>query len=179
MNGNELERFIQYQDEVFAQKTPYIQWIKTQTAELEEQYGQRSQGALGKQIHTLPFSSCMESIQQYGKIDSSAVYIFEREGGSLGDYAKFVLMEPFSEHHDILLVYADEDYRGTLEKLFDIREGFFDEDVYRGAPWFKPEFSPDTLASFFYIGSVFDSRGAVILKHVKQNGNNIRSFSIL
>ena len=45
----------EYGQELFAQKAPYLQWLKEQENESEKLYG--------KQMHTLPFSSCMDSVQ--------------------------------------------------------------------------------------------------------------------
>lgn len=162
-----LEKRKQYRQELFAQRTPYLQWLKGQEEKLGKQYGQQAgQGALGKQIHTLPFSSCMDSTDGYGAFLAEEIYLFVREGGRLADCARAVFADVFSENASAILVYADEDYEGTLEALYGEKAKVFDDAhtgaVYRGAPWFKPDFSPHTLASFFYIGSVFAIRGDVL-----------------
>lgn len=190
-----------YNQELFAQKTPYLQWLKAQESELGERYGrQLDRGAVGKQMHTLPFSSCMDMMCQYGEFCADRVYLFAREGGKLSQYASMVFGEVFLERTDILLAYADEDYRGSLHALYDIGEERFGEEVrssyrfdkadrdhedsrlcahYRGAPWFKPDFSPDTLASFFYIGSVFAVRGSQILEMVSKYGSSLSIYELV
>ena len=119
----------------------------------------------GKQINKLPFSSCMDSVKCFGEIYAEQIYLFVREGGTLTEGAEQRIAECFlaSEEKDrVVLVYADEDYAGSLQELYGMEEGCFDAAVtvpyqhsvekgdvyYRGLPWFKPDFSPDTLASF-------------------------------
>ena len=65
----------EYKQELFAQKAPYLQWLKEQENESQKQYG--------KQIHTLPFSSCMDSVQGYGEICPDQVYLFVKKSGRL------------------------------------------------------------------------------------------------
>lgn len=187
----------EYSQEIFAQKTPYLQWLKAQETALEKQYGQEfDQDALGKQIHTLPFCSCMDRLQEYEEFRADTVYLFVRKGGKLSKYAKAVFAEVFFagnvlDKTNVLFAYADEDYQGSLEALYRIEEHAFDQSVtapylsdrdcgnvplcacYRGEPWFKPDFSPDTLASFFYVGSVFAVRGSGILEIRAEYGEAI------
>ena len=64
----------EYKKELFAQKTPYLQWLKAQETELEEQYGrQPDHGTIGKQIYTLPFSSCMDQMHEFGESRADSV----------------------------------------------------------------------------------------------------------
>ena len=179
----------EYKQELFTQKTPYLQWLKVQETELDRRYGQQQdQCALGKQVHTLPFSSCMDKVQGYGEFYADAVYLFVKSGGKLSEYAAEVIAEAFTGAEDTVLVYVDEDYRGSLRELYAIGDGIFGEEVtspyrfgdndYRGAPWFKPDFSPDTLASFFYIGSVFAVRGRQVLGTMAEYGSDISIYEL-
>ena len=96
----------------------------------------------------------------------------------------------------VVFVYADEDYRGRLGELYDIEDDLFDEEVtrpyriddctgfqscarYRGEPWFKPDFSPDTFASFFYVGSVFAVRGGRMLEITGKYGSDISIYELV
>ncbi|MDE6911936.1 MAG: glycosyltransferase family 2 protein [Lachnospiraceae bacterium] len=166
---------MQYLQELFAQKTPYLQWLEQQEAELDRQYGQMTEEKRtvpGKRIHRLPFSSCTDSIENDADISEETVCLFVKEGGTLSDYAEIMVSEVFSQNNEAVLVYADEDYKGSLETLYGITDDTFagigypcgSTADYRGAPWFKPDFSPDTLASFFYVGSIFAVRGDVVRK---------------
>lgn len=187
-----MNAYEKYKRELFAQKTPYLQWLRAQEAELESRYGrQPDQGALGKQIHTLPFSSCMESVQGERTFCADAVCLFVKSGGRLSDCAAAVFAEAFSRDANVVFAYADEDYRGSLRELYDIDDDVFEEEItasfrlagqcayYRGAPWFKPDFSPDTLASFFYIGSVFAVRGDLILETMRKYGSGLSLYELV
>lgn len=153
---------MQYLQELFAQKTPYLQWLEQQETALDGQYGKR--------IFRLPFSSCTDSVAYAGEHSTESVCLFVKEGGTLSAYAEQMVSEVFSRKDDVVLVYADEDYRGSLETLYGIADDTFASighpctgaADYRGAPWFKPAFSPDTLASFFYVGSIFAVRADVV-----------------
>ena len=173
----------QYEQELFAQRTPYLQWLKQQETTLARQYGrQLEQGALGKQIHTLPFSSCMDHMNDVGhardhsfaEFQGDRIYLFARDAGRLSPYAKAVFAKAFLDDADVVLAYADEDYSGSLRELYGIGEADRQSGArYRGAPWFKPGFSPDTLVSFFYVGSVFAVRGDRILEVTGKYGSDI------
>lgn len=168
-----------YEQELFAQRTPYLQWLKRQDAALDMRYGQHlKQGALGKQIHTLPFSSCMDNIQIPGELRDDGIGLFVREGGVLSRYAQAVFLDTFLASPDVVLAYADEDYRGSLGELYGIGGATGAEETV-GAPWFKPDFSPDTLASFFYIGSVFAVRGSQILETAERYGSDISIYEMV
>lgn len=182
----------EYKQELFAQKTPYLQWLKSQEADLRAQYGQwQNQEALGKQMYTLPFSSCMDSVKKYEEPAADAVYLFVKEGGNLSEYAAAVFAKVFSEAVGAVLVYADEDYRGSLRELYGIEDGIFEDEItrpycmggsgayYRGAPWFKPDFSPDTLSSFFYLGSVFAIRGSRLLEITRKYGEDLSIYELV
>jgi len=181
-----------YEQEFFAQKTPYLQWLKAQEAELKRHY----QGALGKQVQTLPFSSCMDCMQDCGEFQEDGIYLFVRKQGCLSNYAAAVFAEAFDVDTDTVLVYADEDYRGSLKALYGIGTEAFSKEItrqycmnalqgdlqsvyYRGEPWFKPDYSPDTLASFFYIGSIFAIRGARILSVTGEYGKDISIYEMV
>ncbi len=163
-----------YEQELFAQKTPYLQWLKLQETELERQYGH----APGKQVYKLPFSSCMDSVQRDMEFCDDVIYLFVKNGGSLSEYAGAVLADAFSDSEDVAMAYADEDHRGSLKELYGIEDTHCCAE-YRGAPWFKPDFSPDTLVSFFYIGSVFAIRGSKILEMTGKYGSDSSIYELV
>lgn len=179
-SGNRMS----YQQELFAQKTPYLQWLKEQ-----EQRGNQPE-ALGKHIQTLPFSSCMDTIPCADNMEVDGIYLCVKTNGILTMGAAAEIQRAFLEQKDAVLVYADEDYRGSLKELYGIEDGVFDEEItepyrygdavhYRGNPWFKPDFSPDTLASFFYIGSIFAIRGDAFRETVAEYGKDISFYELV
>lgn len=173
-----------YEQELFAQRTPYLQWLNAQ--QQEEWTIDRPDA--GKQICTLPFSSCMDSVSGYDVFNAENIYLFARTGGGLTPNAPAVIAEAFHKNAGTVLVYADEDYRGSLRALYGIDSAsaaaaacYEDRTngTYRGAPWFKPDFSPDTLCSFFYLGSVFAVRGSALLQMTKEHGDGISIYELV
>lgn len=158
-----------YKKELFAQYTPYLQW-------LHEQEIQEKSMELGKPGCMLPFSSCMEAVGdiiEAEAIEPDRIYIFANKDGRLVKNAEGKITDVFKINSKTALVYADEDYLGTFNELYGIEEELFEDalldscrddvtGLFRGAPWFKPDFSPDTLHSFFYIGNIFALRGEVL-----------------
>lgn len=157
-----------HQRERFRQHTPYLQWIK------DKEQGPGSTG--GEDILELVFLSCAQAAEEIidrRQIAEDAVYLFAREGGVVSGQARAAFSEVFARNERAVLAYADEDHLGTLEELYGIdpdaypREllrgyQFRDTGAYRGRPWLKPGFSPDTLRSFFYIGSIFAMKGSAL-----------------
>ena len=197
-----------YEQELFAQRTPYLQWLLEQEEGLDKNYGKRQEEleGLGKQIHRLSFSSCLDSVQNVVcdslKPDDTTIYLFVKENGELSWAASFVMLETFLADDQVVFAYADEDYKGSLKELYGIGDGELAEAVlafgniekgishmrncdkketgiYRGMPWFKPEFSPDTLASFFYIGSIFAIRGDKLYNAISRYGKEISLYRLI
>lgn len=72
------------------------------------------------------------------------IVIFADQDGIVEKKAAGVVAEFFQEHPYVQIAYADEDCIG--------------ENGNRYAPWFKPQWSPDTLDSFQYFGHFFAVR---------------------
>lgn len=72
------------------------------------------------------------------------IVIFADRDGVIEDKAAGVVAAFFREHPYVQIAYADEDC--------------LDADSRRYAPWFKPQWSPDTLDSFQYFGHFFAVR---------------------
>lgn len=195
-----------YEQELFAQRTPYLQWLLEQEDKLDKDYEKRREGleGLGKQIRRLSFSSCLDSVQDVVcdaiEPDNTAVYLFVKESGALSWAASFVMLETFLADGQTIFAYADEDYKGSLKELYDIECDEFSSatldtieknisrlsgcnkekmGIYRGMPWFKPDFSPDTLASFFYIGSIFAIRGDKLYSAMDRYGKDISLYRLV
>lgn len=172
-----------YEEELFAQRTPYLQWLKEQSgAWLNGQ--EISERHTGKPLCRLPFCSCEDKAEDIVKtsvhrgingLDDRAVYLFERKGGELSGNAEDEISAAFRQNKGVQLAYADEDYLGSLTELYGLED---DGKLYRGEPWFKPDYSPDTLNSFFYIGSVFAVRGAA-LREAVEKGLNLYELACL
>ena len=159
-----------YQRVLFAQCTPYLQWLKDRSAVDHSMVKDT-----GEPLCVFPFSSCTDRVKKVlgGRADRKKNYLFVNADGVLRKGACRQIAGVFAGQKNALLVYADEDYYGTLAELYQTEESAFEEEIlseykapatglFRGEPWFKPDFSPDTLESFFYIGNMFALRGQVI-----------------
>lgn len=169
-----------YKQELFAQRTPYLQWLKCRDAV----FGGISDTE--KQTDVFPFCSYDDGVKKLigGKADKERNYLFVNDDGVLNEEARKLIAKAFAEHDEAWVVYADEDYYGTLEELYHIKENAFEDKItcafkspanglFRGEPWFKPEFSPDTLESFFYIGNVFAVSGQAIAEVLDNSDGDI------
>lgn len=163
-----------YQKELFAQCTPYLQWL----AKCEPIKDYESE-ATGEPICVFPFSSCMDSIKTVlgeSSVDEKRIYLFMNADGVLHEGACALITRAFDAHKKSLVIYSDEDYYGTLEEVYQTDEKMFEKTAngsFRGEPWFKPDFSPDTLESFFYIGNLFALKGQAITDVVDQFGAEV------
>lgn len=172
---------MEYKKELFAQCTPYLQWLKERDIVKNKEHKD-----IGKLVCMFPFYSCTDSVRKVlgGRADKERYYLFFNADGKLQEEACGLIADAFFAHPDALAVYADEDYYGTLEELYHIEEGAFGEEIiaeyrettnglFRGEPWFKPDFSPDTLESFFYIGNIFAVKGQIIEECIKAPGEEL------
>lgn len=102
--------------------------------------------------------------------DTDMVVLYQDKGELHERCIEWVARER-AKHPRGVLFYGDEDTR---------------IDGIRRNPWYKPEWSPDTLESFFYLGSVIAVPGSVFLKTYKQGiliydlvWNIIQSFGLV
>lgn len=187
-----------YQRLLFEQQTPYLQWLKSQEEQdyvaCDRNNSKDTNDCIeGKHISMLPFSECTQSVlscvQRAGfpsitDLQDSEIVLFYQKDGFLEEKAPWIIAKYFENHSLEAIVYADEDALGTLQELYGenvaddaiAREyQYKDTGRYRGNPWFKPDFSPDTLEQFFYFGNVFAVRGKT-LQMVKQQDMTIYDF---
>lgn len=78
--------------------------------------------------------------ERYPKPDPDIV-LFADSGGVVEEQAAGLVTDFFRKHPWVRIAYGDEDC--------------LDQDGRRYAPWFKPDWSPDTLESFSYFGHFF------------------------
>ena len=163
-----------YKKELFAQCTPYLQWLATR-----EPIKDSENEATGEPICVFPFSSCTDSIKTVlgdGSVDREKIYLFMNADGVLHEGAQTLITQAFDTHKKAIVIYSDEDYYGTLAELYQIEEKMLKkttDGLFRGEPWFKPDFSPDTLEAFFYIGNLFALKGQAITDVMNEFGSDI------
>lgn len=83
--------------------------------------------------------------------DSFVLFVNRKE--FLTERATQIVSEYFTAHPKCVLVYGDEDEWNSNRSV-------------RMNPWFKPDFSPDTLLSYFYYGNVVAVRADALQKVV-------------
>lgn len=152
-----------YDRELFEQQTPYLQWLRDQTNIIPKGNGITAE--TGKQIQVLPYFSCGDTCMKESMLlEETELVLWIGAEGYPSENIKEVVSNYFAQNTDVAIAYADEDYLGGLQELYgeNVKEDriakeyqFLDTGKYRGFPWFKPDYSPDTLMAFFYFGHVF------------------------
>ncbi len=160
-----------YEQILLEQQTPYLQWLKEH--KIEYDYDSVSEIQEGSVLY-LPFFACVKDFmtRYETELAQSRIIILSSDLGYVHERIKDIVHHYFEANPDIDLMYADEDYLGTLQEIYGVEETaltkeyrYRDTGLYRGRPWFKPEYSPDTLLSFFYFGNVIAFR-TELLKNV-------------
>lgn len=138
----------QYEEEAFALKHRYQMWVKNEEPKRFVSY-------LEKEVLAANFQTFeTEKKVSYYDCGADGLYLVSLEEGSVAKEAFQVLQQYFTLHPDTVLAYADEDF---------IAEG------YRMHPWLKPDWSPETLLSFFYFGSYFAIRKSYVLRYMSES----------
>lgn len=132
----------------------YKMWI----CEIESKQGVREENKCGnRDIIQLSFTDFAAVIKGMEEVSSKIpegwfAICSDRDGYEIPGAKWKHLLE---ESSDTGLIYADEDLR---EQITGQRYG----------AWFKPDYSPDTLLSFFYFGSLLFLQGAVVREALKE-----------
>ena len=89
-----------------------------------------------------------ESRQKPTEKESADILIFCQAKGMPNTYAVGWIEDYFAQNPEILIAYGDEDKREPGQE--------------RCNPWYKPDWSPDTYGSCFYVGSMIALRGSFV-----------------
>ncbi len=151
-----------YEKELFRQKEPYEQWIALH----EKKQEHNNDGKL--RITTVSFNECGSDFD-VTKL-AGEIILFMDDCGTLSTNAQTRIAEVFAGKTNAQNR-STEAVSGEVETKI-VHPGFVyaDEDYYqnpygkRSKPWFKPVWSPDTLLSYFYIGSMFAIKKEDIVK---------------
>ena len=113
----------------------YHDWI----TQREVAYRESKQEITGGLLVCIPGGDVnSQAVEETLKAD---VLVFAANPDGLDEYAKEVIGSYFAENPECVLAYADEDEWNS-------------DRTIRMNPWFKPDFSPDTLLQYFYYGNV-------------------------
>ena len=131
-----------YEERISSQTVAYHDWIlKKEKAERE------GSALLGQElsIEYIAYSGCGEAFSL--KDADADLTVFYGDGGKPEKEEMGLLADYFARHPQVLIAYGDEDE-------VDASSG----EPRRKNPWLKPDWSPDTLISYFYFGNIFAVR---------------------
>lgn len=146
----------EYEREYRRQSKPYEQWI----AKWEGDVPGRSieEGCFAVRPWAELFSS-QESLSDFlCDLNKGVRYvILTGAKGRLAERAKYWFSEYFEKHPEAEAVYGDEDE-------------WNEEEQERQNPWFKPDWSPDTLHSCLYTGNVIAVKASLLKRAAESDG---------
>ena len=133
-----LKAYEKYKAEEIRQQKPYLQWIlKNEKAEKS-----RRKRNSKEKVTMISYEACTETFQM-SELDSEYL-IFSANSGEVASFAVEKIIALFETKKEVSILYGDEDY--------------LNHEGARYEPWFKPDWSPDTLLNSFYFGGLFAIR---------------------
>ncbi len=170
---NEAQCRFQYYTELENQFDPYQKWIERNEEKI-------NLDVTNPITYKIVFMEECAGNWNLTKYDADIVILYSMKG-ELDENAIGAILQYFTEHKDVTMVYADEDYLLSDYDRIDEKnknilwqvgldvEYLNEERTGRIAPWFKPDYSPDTLLSFQYFGNIV----ALQTKRVRRANVNI------
>lgn len=155
---SEVQCRYQYNTELENQFDPYLRWI----ARNEEKISLNTTSEVSYKIVFMEECAGNWDLTKY----NADIVILYSMKGELDENAVGAILQYFEEYKDITMVYADEDYLISEDDLAKVKnenilwqigmdvDHLNDGRTGRVAPWFKPDYSPDTLLSFQYFGNI-------------------------
>ena len=133
-----------YEEEVYRQQHPYLQWIK--------QYEDNE--AIDAELNNVR-NECLDGWNLI-PIENTDLYIIVCGRGIVDTRAGQKIKSWFNNDKSCMFAYADEDY-------------YWETLSNRMQPWFKPRYSPDTLLSFCYMGHMIITKRMLYDEIIKEN----------
>lgn len=165
MTGQKKQWIEEYEKEYRRQSEPYEQWIAKWERDIPNRgleegcfVVQPWESFFSPQIPLLTgvFAEALTGFLQ--DLDKNAQYvILTGAEGRLAEQAEYWIGEYFETHPKAEAVYGDEDE-------------WNEEEQKRQNPWFKPDWSPDTIHSCLYIGNIIIMRVSLLKKAAKKLG---------
>lgn len=146
-----------YDEEVNKQRETYLQWIAEQEAPcFDSLFSAAEEVKVQQKTEVIYYEDCGKefSLEKFDK----DYLVFASRQGELRNRAVIAMIGKFESDGRCRIIYGDEDY--------------LDKDGKRSEPWFKPDWSPDTLLSFFYFGAVFAVRRQAVQDLIWQKSDN-------
>ena len=148
-----------YQALLARQKDSYRTYLENWNEKVKGLYEDENAGS---SFHLIKMQECTKDF----KLDniSQPYIIFYNEDGIIDKKAYKAFLLYFDKHPDVNLLYSHEDQVSGQS------------DSYSN-PWFKPEYSPDTLLSFMYTGSLIAVRSQALNKiEVLKSANHLKNI---
>lgn len=134
------KQFAWYENQIKEQTVSYDAWIRE-----KESHERENLSLKGKELklEVISYNECHDffSFSNYPEAD---ILVFHGENGTPDMRELALVADYFARHPETVILYADEDETGA--------------DGVRKNPWMKPDWSPDTLISYFYFGGFFAVR---------------------
>ena len=124
----------------------YENWLRQYQPSKEEVYQTKEYKQLRRKVYLMTWNE-LEKITDISNIyrgfgaENREIIVFTQSKEGLTEDALDRITAAFLENPEVKVVYGDEDEINSNE-------------TERMNPWFKPDYSPDTLLSYFYFGSV-------------------------
>lgn len=152
----------EYEREYRRQSEPYEQWITKWEGEIPVQ------GTEDVCFDVRPWEDIFSSQTESDPVKALSLFLRELDEnvqyviltgaeGRLAGQAGYWIREYFEAHPEAEIVYGDEDE-------------WNEEEQKRQNPWFKPDWSPDTLHSCLYIGNMIAMRISLLKKATEKLG---------
>ena len=125
-----------YFDEWNQKTCSYEEWLKKQHVSREEMYNLEGYQKLRDKV-TVIFWDELEDLRGFEKENWGDIVVFVQEEKGFLEETIDIITSVFYENPEVQVVYGDED------------EINYNETV-RMNPWFKPDYSPDTLLSYYW-----------------------------
>lgn len=151
-----------YEQEVFRQKHPYLQWIAAKESGFAghtDVTGNGVKGESGGQDGGRLLRGC--HMIEPGNTD---LCIIVSGAGMLASDVAEKAAAWFHERKDCLFAYTDEDY-------------YWKEPENRMHPWYKPCWSPDTMLSFCYMGHMIIVRRSLCRDLLEEKRGRMDSYA--
>lgn len=158
---------MEYFRELEAQVCSYDEWFREQEAvsdhqdleiirDLEEEKAVKLENR--KPTVVLSYSE-LESLEKLGKsankiLEHKEFVILAEEAGEVSEETMDLIAKTFAKRAEVKVIYGDEDEVNSNGEI-------------HMNPWFKPDYSPDTLLSYFYFGSLVAVRKECLIGAMK------------
>lgn len=129
-----------YEEQIAKQDISYDSWIREK--EKQEREGLSLKGE-DLRMEVISYNECNDSFS-FSHYKEADILVFHDENGTPDMRDLLFVADYFVVHPEAVILYADEDE--------------IDEKGVRKNPWLKPDWSPDTLISYFYFGGFFAVR---------------------